>query len=234
MAQYAAILSVFSFLVSLLSLWYTARRTKVASSAARRQASEIVFGEWASEEMRETRRYFFGTFVPTHRPHLQEVSLSEVSDAVADDNGRVRRLCNYFDRLGWLAAAELIDADYVMGPMQHSMRHVWLVVKDMVDTERERITCDKIPDPVFMAGFEWLYLWSDQKRNAHAMLARRLFVRPKLYTIKESRALQRRLLQAEQIFEQEFRDMLTKDETCGNSPHEDVSLQSLEGDRNVR
>ena len=149
---------------------------------ARREATDAIFREWWSEDLRGLRKYFFQEFVPSHRPILinQGKTLKSIDDIFKSDkepdnkpdNGaKVRQLCFFFDRVGWLAAAGLIDPDDVLGPMQHSMRRVWWAVERFILEDRS----DKggHPDPIYHMGFEWLFKHSSDPDHHHALLLER-------------------------------------------------------------
>ena len=56
-------------------------------------------------------RYFFLEFVPKHLNVISGHNLKEIEILVPEDQGRTARLCFFFDRIGWLGAAGVIDVD---------------------------------------------------------------------------------------------------------------------------
>jgi hypothetical protein len=140
-----------------------------ARRVARREAAERLFHQWWGDELSALRGYFFHEFLPKHWPRLEHCGVRDVALRVPEDTGRVRRLCFFFDELGWQAAMGLIRVEDVMGPMQHTMRRTWQVIKPLVDHDRAA-NPGSMSDPTWLVGFEWLYRWSELPRNQHARL----------------------------------------------------------------
>jgi hypothetical protein len=181
---------------------------------ARREASEIIFKEWYGDDLKELRRYFFQEFVPIHRVKLNGKGMKDISKIVPSDMDRTRRFCYFFDKVGWFGAASLIDVGYVLGPMQHSMRRTWIVMKDLI--EHERNTDRKMDgqykrfDPVFMRGFEWLFKRSSQPGNDQASLLRDKFNNPKLLTKEEIEDLRKKIFEDEESYCSEIKEYLER------------------------
>ena len=149
--------------------------------AAIKESTTLIFQEWWGEELRELRRYFFLEFIPVHRAKLVGRSLKETDDIVPEDKGRIVRLCYFFDRIGCLGAAGLIDMDYILESLQHTMRHTWIAVGPLIIKERE-FKPDKGFDPVYQYGFEWLFKRSSLPHKHQAYLLKRRFVQPSIFT----------------------------------------------------
>lgn len=137
--------------------------------------------------MNTLRRYFFREFLPQHRKALLGKSIRDIEATVENDKGRIRKLCYFFERVGWLGAAGLIDVDYILGPMQHVVRMVWLAMEPFIIQERNVEHIDSVHHTVYLSGFEWLYRRSEQKHQA--VLIRTQFRRPRLRTWEEIEGL---------------------------------------------
>ncbi len=111
--------------------------------------------EWWNEEMAKLRKYFFEKFVEEERPNLLTKDLKELKVYIPKNCGRVMQLCFFYDRIGFLCASEIIDADDILPPILHSMRKTWLAIKYVVDKYRE--PNDEYFDPIYMCAFEWLF-----------------------------------------------------------------------------
>lgn len=154
---------------------------------ARREAAERVFHQWWSDELSALRAYFFNEFLPRHWPTLEHCGMQDLARRVPEDGGRVRRLCMFFDEVGWQAAMGLIRVEDVMAPMQHTMRRTWQVMKPLIDYDRA-VNPGSTSDPVSLMGFEWLYYWSERPRNHHAHLLRSAHGLLRRRQVKELRA----------------------------------------------
>ena len=93
---------------------------------AHREATQQVYREWWSDDLRNLRQYFYREFLPKYRQSLLGKSIKDIERLVPEDQGQIRKLCYFFERVGWLGAAGLIDVDYILGPMQHCVKAVWL------------------------------------------------------------------------------------------------------------
>jgi hypothetical protein len=144
-----------------------------------KEATDAIFQIWWSDELNKLRKYFYKEFLPKYLVKLKDASLKQVEKIVEEDKGRARKICYFFDRVGWLGAAGLIDVDYVLGPMQHTLRRVWLVMCPLIMRERQ-IGTEELFDPVFQLGFEWLFKRSNKKTNNQALLLAKRFTNPEL------------------------------------------------------
>jgi len=180
-------------------LW---RGTKQAARKSTWEATNGIYIEWYCDELIELRRYFYTEFLPLHRSKLTgKEGLKEIETVISEDEGRARRLCYFFDRVGWLGAAELIDIDYVLGPMQHSVRRVWIAMEPFIQKERKPESA-KLLDPVYQFGFEWLFKRSNETHQAK--LVRNKFRNPKLLSRKQSKILQVQIDRDEAKFRKRF------------------------------
>ena len=177
----------FTALVLLATAVIYWKGTKQAARKSTWEATHEIYKEWWSDELNGLRRYFYEEFLPIHRSKLTGKGMKEIETIISEDKGRVRRLCYFFDRVGWLGAAKLIDIDYVLGPMQHSVRRVWIVMEPLIQKGREAGPT-KLFDPVYQLGFEWLFKRSNEKHQA--TLVREKFKNPKLLSRKQSSILQ--------------------------------------------
>jgi hypothetical protein len=160
----AAAIALVSAVTALLALRQVRR-------AAHREVSERVFREWWSEDLAAVRAYFFNEFLPKDWPRLTDCGVTDIAARVPDDGGRVRRLCVFFDTVGWQAAMGMVKIEEVIGPMQQSMQRTWHVVKEFVEYERAA-THTPSSDPGYLVGFEWLYEWSARPRNRYVHLVK--------------------------------------------------------------
>ena len=188
-------LTVLILLATAIIYW---RGTKQAARKSTWEATNEIYKEWYSDELNELRRYFYEEFLPAHRSEPIGKGMKEI---VAEDKGRVRRLCYFFDRVGWLGAAGLINVDYVLGPMQHSVRRVWMAMEPLIQKEREPKST-KLLDPVYQFGFEWLFKRSNKKHQAK--LVRKKFQNPTLLSRKERKILQVQIGSDEEKFRKKF------------------------------
>ncbi|HBE79738.1 MAG TPA: hypothetical protein DDW65_18465 [Firmicutes bacterium] len=197
-----SVISLFS-VVFMVVIYWMIRRDAVKNSI--REATQQVYKEWWGDELRDLRRYFYREFVPNYRKRLLGKCIKEIELTVADDQGRIRKLCYFFERVGWLGAAGLIDVDYILGPMQHCVRFVWLAMEPFIVEERKPHNLTEVDSShhsVYLSGFEWLY-----KRSAHkhqAVLIREKFRKPRLHSWQEIRELRDRIDSDEAVFLKEL------------------------------
>jgi hypothetical protein len=180
-------ISLFS-LVFMMFIYWMMRRDAVKDSI--REATQQVYKEWWGDELRDLRRYFYREFMPNYRKELLGKCIKEIELTFAEDRGRIRKLCYFFERVGWLGAAGLIDVDYILGPMQHCVRFVWLAMEPFILEERKPQNLSQIDSShhsVYLSGFEWLYKRSSQKHQA--VLIRQKFRKPRLRSWQEIREL---------------------------------------------
>jgi hypothetical protein len=140
-----------------------------ARRVARREAAERVFRDWWSDELSGLRGYFFNEFLPRHWPALEHCGVKDLAERVPEDGGRARRLCFFFDKVGWQAAMGLVRVEDVMPPMQQTMRRTWQVMQPLIEYDRA-VNLGSMSDPVYLTGFEWLFEWSERPRNHHARI----------------------------------------------------------------
>jgi hypothetical protein len=170
-----------------------------------REATQQVYKEWWSNEMNALRKYFYREFVPLYRKQLLGKCIREIEQIVEDDKGRIRKLCYFFERVGWLGAAGLIDVDYILGPMQHCVRFVWMAMEPFILEERQPQNLshiDSVHHSVYLSGFEWLYKRSAQKHQANLIGSK--FKRPRLRSRSEIKALKAWIDDDEQKFQNEL------------------------------
>jgi hypothetical protein len=204
--------AIISSVVALIAIWLSLTSSRHEQKVAIKESTAHVFEEWWSEDMRELRRYFFLEFIPIHRNKLIGKSLKETIDVVPEDKGRIIRLCYFFDRIGWLGAAGLIDMDYILGPMQHTMRRTWIVVEPLIIKARELKT-DKGFDPVYHYGFEWLFKRSGLPNKHQANLLRWWFVQPSIFTRKEISFIKSAIEVEESEFRRTLENILNQKQT---------------------
>jgi hypothetical protein len=194
MSSQANLLSTVGNFASLVILFYMAviywmmRRDAVKNSI--REATQQVYKEWWGDDLKDLRRYFYREFIPNYRKQLLGKCIKEIELTLEEDNGRIRKLCYFFERVGWLGAAGLIDVDYILGPMQHCVRFVWLAMEPFILEERKPQNLSQVDSShhsVYLSGFEWLYKRSTQKHQA--VLIREKFRKPRLRSWQEIREL---------------------------------------------
>lgn len=179
----AAIATAGGFLAILYSLHLQRRTNERSQQVATRDATEVIFRRWwgfesgypesgedikagITRDIPALRRYFYTEFLPwywANGANVQEISLKSLSkeaslvgDPTLSDRGRFANLTFFFDEVGWLGAAGLIDVNHVLGPMQHVLRRVWWVSKPWIEKDRETES-EYWLDPVRHFGIEWLY-----------------------------------------------------------------------------
>ena len=206
------VVALISTIVALIAVWLSLQSNRQAQRTTIREATEVIFKEWWGEELRGLRRYFFLEFVPKHRAKLVGKGMKDIDRVIPEDKGRTRQLCYFFDRVGWLAAAGLIDVDYVLGPMQHSMRRAWIVMEPLIAKERIFQPNEQF-DPVFQYGFEWLFRRSSQPKNHQAHLLGHRFLRPHIRTRQQILELRAQIDMDEANFRREIQSILEKAQT---------------------
>ena len=175
-------------LISMAVIYWMIRRDALKNAI--REATQQVYKEWWSDELRDLRQYFYREFLHKHRRELKGKNIKEIESSIIEDRGRIRKLCYFFERVGWLGAAGLIDVDYILGPMQHCVRFVWLAMEPFILEERHPQNLehvDAVHHSVYLSGFEWLYKRSCRKHQAD--LIRTKFRRPRLRSRIEINAL---------------------------------------------
>ena len=207
---------IIASVVALFAIWLSLASNRHAQQSAIRESTDIIFKEWWSDELRELRRYFFLEFIPKHRAKLIGKSMKEISQVVPEDNGRTTRLCYFFDRVGWLGAAGLIEVDYVLGPMQHMVRRTWIVMEPLIMEGRE-LRPSKDFDPVFQYGFEWLFKRSCQPKKHQAFLLGYRFHAPRIRTDTEISNLKAMIDADENDFQRRLNSVLEQTQTKGNA-----------------
>lgn len=157
-----------------------------------RETTQQIYKEWWGDELSDLRRYFYQEFVPQYRKELLGKCIKEIEMIVKNDKGQIRKLCYFFERVGWLGAAGLIDVDYILGPMQHCVRFVWLAMEPFVIEERQpqNLTeIDSVHHSVYLSGFEWLYKRSTKIHQARLIHTK--FRQPRLRSKDEITALKK-------------------------------------------
>lgn len=126
------------------------------------EVNNALFQEWWGKELHQCRKTFFTKFLRV-RSTFNGKRMKEL-DSEWDE---VRQLCWFFDRVGWMSAAKLIKTDLVLGPMQHTMRKVWMVMEPLILNDRRRHGGHRL-DAVHLRGFEFLF--DESERRHHAKL----------------------------------------------------------------
>lgn len=184
-------------------IYWMMRKDAVKNSI--REATQQVYKDWWSDELRDLRRYFYREFIPNYRKQLLGKCIKEIELTYKEDGGRIRKLCYFFERVGWLGAAGLIDVDYILGPMQHCVRFVWLAMEPFILEERKPQNLSQVDSShhsVYLSGFEWLYKRSTQKHQA--VLIREKFRKPRLRSWQEIRELRDVIDSDEEKFRKEL------------------------------
>jgi len=199
------IILAFTALILLATAIIYWRGTKQAIRKSTWEATHKIYEEWWGEDLNRLRKYFYREFLQIYMPkyenQLNGKGMKELDKIIIEDKGRIRLLCYFFDRIGWLGAAKLIDIDYVLGPMQHCLRRVWIVMRPFIQRERQS-SPDHLLDPVYQFGFEWLFERSNKKQLAS--LVRKKFRNPKLLKREQSKELQEQIDKDENNFNTNF------------------------------
>lgn len=183
MISFDKVVAIVSTLIAIVAIWLSMDSNRRAQRLAIREATEAIYREWWSEELHTLRRYFYEELLPKHidKILLTGRSIKDIEVIVPDDKGRARQYCYFFDKVGWLGAAKLIDVDYILPPMQHYLRRTWIAMEPLI--HRSRIYDPNKPfDPVYQWGVEWLFLRSSQKNKHQARLLRHVFSNPSILT----------------------------------------------------
>lgn len=159
-----------------------------------REATQNIFNEWWGDDLYALRKYYYKSFLNNQEMYKGK-GLKEIDDE------KIRQLCYFFDRVGWLGAAGLIDVDYILGPMQAFLRRFWLNMDLYIKTERDQPKSEVI-DAVYLAGFQWLFKRS-QKIN-QADLIENKFKNPSLFTKNQIRDMKNKIADDENKFEKEL------------------------------
>jgi len=207
------------WLFSLLALAVSIFTIRINQIKSAKEATDAVFAEWFGEDMRNLRKYFFTKFLPNQWKMICNSSkgLKNVDADLNQGEDNLTKLCFFFDKVGWLGASGLIDVDYVLGPMQHTMRRVWLAMALLIENEREKRVPDNC-DPVYQFGFEWLFRRSERRGKHQAYILRRHFAHPRILSKKESKCLRNVINTEEQNYQQWLYDF--RSDTGTSSPDE--------------
>jgi hypothetical protein len=184
--------------ITLTSLIVAGVVYRLARRTEAREATTTLMTEWWGEELRDLRRYYRTEFsrnaaVLVCGPDGEALSFREMEDSWPADRGRLRTLCFFFDRVGWLGAAGLVDVDYILAAFQHYVKDVWSKVEPLVTQERT----PENNNPVFLCGFEWLHKRSDLSGKDQAHLIRSKFRRPRLISRMEETTWRARIEESE-------------------------------------
>lgn len=189
----SALISGLSLAASGLAVLFTWQGHRLSQRFGIKETADRIFTEWWSQEMRELRLYFMLEFVPTHRSKVLGLKLTQIQHTLPEDKGRMIRLCYFFDRIGWLASAGLIDVDYVLGPMQHVLRRLYFATESFLHEDQKA-------NPLYYHGFVWLFERSNRKGKDQASLISKRFVRPRTLGRKETTSLRNHLRTEEELF----------------------------------
>jgi hypothetical protein len=184
---------IISFATAIFSLM----RNRQAIKKATWEATNEIYKEWWSDELKELRQSFYEKLTLIYDKSIPIKELKEMESMFPDDFSKIRKLCYFFDRVGWLGAAKLIDIDYILAPMQHSVRRVWMTMEPFIQNERIP-SPNKLLDPVYLSGFEWLFKHTEE--NPQAELINNKFNNPKLLSDKEYRDMQNEIFEDEKRF----------------------------------
>lgn len=206
----AIIISTLSITIAFAVWFISFRNLRHSEKIARREATQAIFNEWWDKDLSKKRKYFYLEFLPKYRQKLICKSFKEIEDVIGEDNDNVKELCFFFDKVGWLGAAGLIDVDYVLGPMQHTMRRIWWVMEDLIKEERKKDSTSNTNnylDPVFQFGFEWLFIRSKKPKNHQANLLKSRFRNPSLLNNFKIETLKAKIDKEDKEFQKNLRTL---------------------------
>jgi hypothetical protein len=194
-------------LLSIVALMTLRHYRKIST----RDATAEFYREWWSHNMAQVRWNFFNKFIPEYLPKLREkqgATMKDILTRFPDDGNPTKRLerdsawemCVFFDKLGWLGAAELVNVDHVLGPMQHLMRKTWLAMEPFITPIRDQHHASTY-DPVFQLGFHWLFVRSNLPRKQQAKLLRARFRKPRVKDLRDVNLLGGSIATSEKRFE---------------------------------
>lgn len=208
-----AIISLIPLIAAGISIIYYLKTLHLTTRNAHREATQHILDEWFSEDQRKLRRYFFQEFIALHRNKLIDKEgikwgLKDIEKIIPSDEGRMRQLCYFFDRVGWYGSTGLIDVDYVLGPMQHVVRRTWIAMEPLIKHERkpDRVMEGQYKryDPVFLFGFEWLFKRTSQQGRDQASLLGKKLRDPKLLNKSEISSLRKQISADEEKYYKEM------------------------------
>jgi hypothetical protein len=187
-------------LTAVTGIWISLLLLRHRRRVATRDATERIFAEWWSDDLAELRQHF-REFTAKHRARFIGKGMKQIANEFREDGRRTQRFCFFFDKVGWLGAAGLIDVDYVLAPMQHAMRRCWIAMEPLIKHDREPAPGQSL-DPVYQWGFEWLYKRSSEAKHHQANLLRTKFSRPRLRSDAEIMTLKEQIDKDEKQFKQ--------------------------------
>jgi hypothetical protein len=127
-----------------------------------------VLNSWWKKDIFNARHNFFNSFVfetnESGRVHLLEKCCQTPAKTKEILNGKTHKdvmiICAYHDVIGYLDATDQIDADNIIPAILHSMRKTWLAMAAFVSLIRAPRPNGEYFDPIFMCGFEHLFIKS--------------------------------------------------------------------------
>jgi len=127
-----------------------------------------ILNDWWSKDIFDARRNFFNKFVfgtdSSGRVGLLKNCCQNPVEtkSILNQNAYkdVTKICAYHDIIGYLGATHQIDADNIIPAILHSMRKTWLAMAAFVSLIREPKSKEQYFDPIFMCGFEYLFIRS--------------------------------------------------------------------------
>jgi hypothetical protein len=168
--------------IALVSLGCSAALYRLARRTEAREATAALMTEWWGPELAELRRYYRTEFADFHSQLASggEMPFRELERRLRQEGhgSELRRLCFFFDRVGWLGASGLVNVDYVLTAFQHYVKDLWLTMQPFVEQERRR----EYRNPIFLFGFEWLNRRTAEPGKDQAHLIRVRFRDPRLVT----------------------------------------------------
>jgi hypothetical protein len=153
------------------------------------------------EDVADLRCNFFKQFVFGKRKELigKGKGLKGLRDSLAQINDPdVIKLCYYFDFVGFLAAAKKVDINVLLPPMYQSMRKTWLAVKEFIMEDRR--PKDIYFDPIYMAGFEWLFNESEKYKKDPSKLYISIYGEAYVLSSQKKEELNQNLTRVERQF----------------------------------
>lgn len=112
--------------------------------------------EWWSDDMHEARTTFFKEFVELNRVEYLNSGKRLKEFGHSPMETQVLKLCNFFDKVGYLMAINALDPKQVLLAIWHSMQKTWMAIEQFVIMERRPKEDDEYFDPTYMIGFEML------------------------------------------------------------------------------
>jgi len=202
-------LAISGFFLSVTALLVSFATWRMQRLRFLKEATETEYDKWWSKtsestDLRTLEDNFF-KFLEWRKENPKALRGKSLKDDPGDlpyDNGRLQEFVWYFDKIGWLGGAGLLDLNYVTPPMQHWIRRVWWATAPLIETERSR-SPGQLFDPVYCYGFQWLYQRTCKLRYSQWVLMLTTHMIP-IRDLRKALQLRQEILKDERWFRKEY------------------------------